>query len=32
MRTFEGKFDGRNVKLGSVAGRFNVFISSKFKK
>ena len=29
MRTFEGKFDGRNVKLAIVAGRFNEFITSK---
>lgn len=29
MRTFEGKFDGRNVKIGIVAGRFNEFITSK---
>ena len=29
MRTFEGKFDGRDVKIGIVAGRFNEFITSK---
>ncbi|WP_369712429.1 6,7-dimethyl-8-ribityllumazine synthase [Leptotrichia sp. HSP-342] len=29
MRTFEGKFDGRNVKISIVAGRFNEFITSK---
>ena len=29
MRTFEGKFDGRNVKIAIVAGRFNEFITSK---
>ena len=29
MRTFEGKFDGRNAKIGIVAGRFNEFITSK---
>jgi len=29
MRTFEGKFDGKNVKIGIVAGRFNEFITSK---
>ena len=29
MRTFEGKFDGRNVKIDIVAGRFNEFITSK---
>ena len=29
MRTFEGKFDGRNVKIATVAGRFNEFITSK---
>ena len=29
MKTFEGKFDGRNVKIGIVAGRFNEFITSK---
>ena len=29
MRTFEGKFDGKNVKIAIVAGRFNEFITSK---
>ena len=29
MRTFEGKFDGRNAKIAIVAGRFNEFITSK---
>ena len=29
MRTFEGKFDGKGVKIGIVAGRFNEFITSK---
>ena len=29
MKTFEGKFDGRNAKIGIVAGRFNEFITSK---
>ena len=29
MRTFEGKFNGRNVKIAIVAGRFNEFITSK---
>ena len=29
MRTFEGKFDGRDVKIAIVAGRFNEFITSK---
>ena len=29
MRTFEWKFDGRNVKIAIVAGRFNEFITSK---
>ena len=29
MRTFEGKLDGRNVKIDIVAGRFNEFITSK---
>lgn len=29
MKTFEGKFDGRNVKIAIVAGRFNEFITSK---
>ena len=28
MRTFEGKFDGKDVKIGIVAGRFNEFITS----
>ena len=29
MRTFEGKFNGENIKIGIVAGRFNEFITSK---
>ena len=29
MRTFEGKFDGKDVRIGIVAGRFNEFITSK---
>ena len=29
MRTFEGKFNGKGVKIGIVAGRFNEFITSK---
>jgi len=29
MRTFEGKFDGKGVKIGIVVGRFNEFITSK---
>ena len=29
MRTFEGKFDGKNVRIAIVAGRFNEFITSK---
>ena len=29
MSTFEGKFDGRDVKIAIVAGRFNEFITSK---
>ena len=29
MRTFEGKFDGRDVKIAIVSGRFNEFITSK---
>ena len=29
MRTFEGKFDGRDVRIVIVAGRFNEFITSK---
>ena len=29
MRTFEGNFDGRDVKIAIVAGRFNEFITSK---
>ena len=29
MRIFEGKFDGKDVKIGIVAGRFNEFITSK---
>ena len=30
MRTFAGKFDGRDVRIAIVAGRFNEFITSKF--
>ena len=29
MKTFEGKFDGKGIKIGIVAGRFNEFITSK---
>ena len=29
MRTLEGKFDGRDVRIAMVAGRFNEFITSK---
>ncbi len=29
MRTFEGKFDGKDLKIGIVAARFNEFITSK---
>ena len=29
MRTFEGKFNGENIKIAIVAGRFNEFITSK---
>ena len=29
MRIFEGKFDGKGVKIGIVVGRFNEFITSK---
>ena len=29
MRTFEGKFNGRDVRIAIVAGRFNEFITSK---
>ena len=29
MRTFEGKFVGRDVRIAIVAGRFNEFITSK---
>ena len=29
MRTCEGKFDGRDVRIAIVAGRFNEFITSK---
>ena len=29
MRTFEGKFNGKNVRIAIVAGRFNEFITSK---
>ena len=29
MRIFEGKFNGENIKIAIVAGRFNEFITSK---
>ena len=29
MRKFEGKFNGKGIKIGIVAGRFNEFITSK---
>ena len=29
MKVFEGKFDGKGLKVGIVAGRFNEFITSK---
>ena len=29
MRIFEGKFDGKDVRIAIVAGRFNEFITSK---
>ena len=29
MRTLEGKFNGKGLKIGIVAGRFNEFITSK---
>ena len=29
MRTFEGNFNGENIKVGIVCGRFNEFITSK---
>ena len=29
MKTFEGKFNGKGIKIGIVAGRFNEFITSK---
>ena len=29
MRTFEGKFDGKDVRIAIVAGRFNEFITSE---
>ena len=29
MKTFEGKFNGKGLKIGIVAGRFNEFITSK---
>ena len=29
MRTLEGKFNGKSLKIGIVAGRFNEFITSK---
>ena len=29
MKKFDGKFNGKNLKVGIVAGRFNEFITSK---
>ena len=29
MRTLEGKFNGKGLKIGIIAGRFNEFITSK---
>ena len=29
MKKFEGKFNGKGIKIGIVAGRFNEFITSK---
>ena len=29
MKKFEGKFNGKGIKIGIVAGRFNEFIKSK---
>ena len=29
MKTFEGKFNGKGLKIGIVVGRFNEFITSK---
>ncbi len=29
MKKFEGKFNGKEIKIGIVAGRFNEFITSK---
>ena len=29
MRTLEGKFNGKGLRIGIVAGRFNEFITSK---
>ena len=29
MRTLEGKFNGKSLRIGIVAGRFNEFITSK---
>jgi len=29
MRTFEGNFNGENIRVGIVCGRFNEFITSK---
>lgn len=29
MKTFEGNFNGENIKVGIVCGRFNEFITSK---
>ena len=28
MRTLEGKFNGKGLRIGIVAGRFNEFIKS----
>ena len=30
MKKFEGKFNGKGINIGIVAGRFNEFITSKF--
>ncbi|MEI6857594.1 6,7-dimethyl-8-ribityllumazine synthase [Psychrilyobacter sp.] len=29
MKTFEGNFNGKNIRVGIVCGRFNEFITSK---
>ena len=29
MKKFEGKFNGKGIKIGIIAGRFNEFITSK---